>query len=119
MITGTIIVIIIILIAIIVIIAIIIVTLFATRMTGTSSDALTFAIRFLYSTASLKLCLESIYCETANRRQHDQHHNNHHHHQDHHHQPVSDAVADDEPLSAAHVLLPHRREFNLCFKTCQ
>ena len=57
MITGTIIVIIIILIAII---AIIIVTLFATRMTGTSSDALTFAIRFLYSTASLKLCLESI-----------------------------------------------------------
>ena len=57
MITGTIIVIIIIL---IVIIAIIIVTLFATRMTGTSSDALTFAIRFLYSTASLKLCLESI-----------------------------------------------------------
>ena len=115
MITGTIIVIIIIL---IVIIAIIIVTLFATRMTGTSSDALTFAIRFLYSTASLKLCLESIYRETANRRQHDQHHNNRQHHQDHHHQPVSDAVTDNEPLSAAHVLLPHRREFNLCFITC-
>ena len=32
--------------------------MFATRMTGTSSEALTLAIRFLYSTASLKLCLQ-------------------------------------------------------------
>ena len=33
-------------------------TLLPTRMTGTSSAALTLVIRFLYSTASLKLCLK-------------------------------------------------------------
>ena len=87
-------------------------TLFATSMTGTSSDARTFAIRFLYSTASLKLCLQHQqisswcwweYCKTQISKWSMRMIR----------QPVSDAVADDKTLPTAHILFPHSSKFNL------
>ena len=100
-------------------------TLFATSMTGTSSDARTFAIRFLYSTASLKLCLQHQqisswcwweYCKTQISKwpmRILQNTNIKVINDIMIRQPVSDAVADDKTLPTAHILLTHCSKFNL------
>ena len=85
-------------------------TLLATRMTGTSSEARTLAIRLRYSTASLKLCLQKEKEKALPLVAEDNGHNS-----DNRKRivPVSDAVADYESLATAHVLLAHCCELNL------